>query len=283
MVKPGFNSGWAILQGFAKSSHLGHINPSDVVKIKGSQYSDPKFEWADPVGPTDLVFLNSDKLGPQYKNDLFVGDVNNGNLYHFKLSEDRDQLLYPNGQTVEDEPTTFEKIPLLRFGIGFGGITDVQTGPDGFLYVLNANGAIFRIVPASFAAANPTPYTLDSLTSNQKQQQQASSSNNGLTTSSSIAAPSNKVTIVGVKGNQSYDPNPINIKVGDTITWINADVVAHTVTSGKDYDPLTSGKIFNSKSIISNADYSLKFAIPGVYDYFCLFHPSMKGTVIVSK
>jgi plastocyanin len=224
--------------------------------------------------------LNSDKLGPQYQNDLFVGDINNGNIYHFKLSNDRDQLLYPNGQPVEDEPITSSQIPLLRFGIGFGGITDLQTGPDGFLYALNANGVIFRIVPASFAAANPTSYTLNSLASSQKQEQQPNS-NNGLTTSSAV--PLNKVTIVGVKGNQSYDPNPINIKVGDTVTWINADVIAHTVTSGKDYDPLTSGKIFNSNSIISNAGYSLKFTIPGVYEYFCLFHPSMKGEVVVSK
>jgi plastocyanin len=283
LVKPGFNSGWAIIQGFAKTSHLGHTNPSDVVKLKGSQYSDPKFEWADPVGPTALVFLNSDKLGPQYQNDLFVGDVNNGNIYHFKLSKDRDQLLYPNGQQVEDEPTTSSQIPLLRFGIGFGGITDLKTGPDGFLYALNANGIIFRVVPASFAAANPTPYTLNSLTTSNQKQQQLSTSDNGLTTSSAVAVAPNKVTIVGVKGNQSYDPNPINIKVGDTVTWINADVVAHTVTSGKDYDPLTSGKIFNSKSIISNGDYSLKFTIPGAYDYFCLFHPSMMGEVVVSK
>ncbi|MGN6559438.1 MAG: PQQ-dependent sugar dehydrogenase [Candidatus Nitrosocosmicus sp.] len=285
LVKPGFNSGWAIIQGFAKSSHLGHINPSDVVKLKGSQYSDPKFEWADPVGPTALVFLNSDKLGTQYKDDLFVGDVNNGNLYHFKLSEDRDQLLYSNGQPVEDEPTTSAQIPLLRFGIGFGGITDLQTGPDGFLYVLNANGAIFRIVPASFAAANPTPYTFDSLTTtNQNQQQQQQPlSDNGPAVLSAVSNAPNKVTIVGVKGNQSYDPNPINIKVGDTITWINADVIAHTVTSGKDYDPITSGKIFNSKSIISNGVYRLKFTIPGVFDYFCLFHPNMKGEIVVSK
>jgi glucose/arabinose dehydrogenase len=76
LVKPGFNCGWNMIQGFAKTSHLGHINPSDVVKLKSSEYSDPKFEWADPVGPTALIFFNSDKLGPQYKKDLLVGDVN---------------------------------------------------------------------------------------------------------------------------------------------------------------------------------------------------------------
>ena len=91
----------------------------------------------------------------------------------------------------------------------------------------------------------------------------------------------NKVTIVGVKGMQSYDPNPIYIKAGDTVTWINVDVIAHTVTSGKDWNRLTSGKLFHSGSIISNTAYSHTFASPGVYDYICKFHPDMKGEVVV--
>ena len=70
------------------------------------------------------------------------------------------------------------------------------------------------------------------------------------------------VTIVGVKGTNSYDPNPIYIKAGDTVTWINVDVIAHTVTSGKDYNRLTSGLLFHSGSIISNTAYSHTFNIP---------------------
>src|SRR6478752_8149565 len=92
LVNPGFNSGWKIIQGFAKESHLGHghINHSSLVNMSNNaQYSDTKFEWEDPIGPTALVFLSSDKLGPQYKDDLFVGDINNGNIYHFKLNENR--------------------------------------------------------------------------------------------------------------------------------------------------------------------------------------------------
>ena len=274
LVNPGFNSGWKLIQGFAKESHLKHTSPSSLVNLSNNaQYSEPRFELEDPVGPTALVFLNSDKLGSQYKDDLFVGDINNGNIYHFKLSEDRTGLLYPNGQPIENRPATSAQIPLLRFGLGFGGITDLQTGPDGFLYVLTANGAIFRIVSTSFAAANPTSYTISTFGSQGQQQLQS--------LSTIPANITNKVTIVGVKGMQSYDPNPINIKAGDTVTWINVDVIAHTVTSGKDWNRLTSGKLFHSGYIISNTSYSHTFASPGVYDYICKFHPDMKGEVVV--
>ena len=281
LVEPGFNSGWNMIQGFANDPENTQTSPSSLVKLsKSATYSDPDFEWADPVGPTAITFLNSKYLGPQYQNDIFVGDINNGNIYHFKLTADRTKLLYPDGTPVERTAVTSEKIPLLRFGQGFGGITDLQTGPDGFLYILVNNGSIFRIVPASYAAANPTSYSFSSLPPPQQGQGQTGQQ---LTLSTLPANTPNKVTIVGVKGLQSYEPNPINIKVGDTVTWINADVVSHTVTSGKDYDPNKSGKLFNSGGILTNGVYQLKFAKPGTFDYFCLFHPDMKGQVIVSK
>ena len=44
------------------------------------------------VGPTAVKFLNSDKLGKGYENDMFVGDFNNGYIYHFELNEDRTEL-----------------------------------------------------------------------------------------------------------------------------------------------------------------------------------------------
>ena len=51
----------------------------------------------DTVGPTALKFLNSDKLGMQYVNDMFVGDVHNGWIYHFDLNEARTDLILGGG------------------------------------------------------------------------------------------------------------------------------------------------------------------------------------------
>jgi glucose/arabinose dehydrogenase/plastocyanin len=277
LIEPGFNSGWELIQGFAKDSRLNHTT-SELVKLsKSAKYSDPKFEWFDPVAPTSLVFLNSDKLGAQYKNDMFVGDVNNGNLYHFKLSADRTKLLAPDGTKIPKKAITSDQLPVYRFGSGFGGITDLKVGLDGFLYVLANNGAIFRIVPSSFASSNPTYYASPYPPGYAQQQipKQLSQLSNNTT--------SNKVIIVGVKGLKSYDPNPIKIKIGDIITWVNADIISHTVTSGKDYDRLISGKLFSSGGMTTNSVYQLKFAVPGTFDYFCLFHPDMQGQIIVSK
>ena len=69
-------------------------NPSDLVDFDGKgKYSSPEFTWKYTVGPTALMFLSSEKLGKEYENDMFVGDVNNGRIYHFKLNHNRTGLL----------------------------------------------------------------------------------------------------------------------------------------------------------------------------------------------
>lgn len=44
----------------------------------------------------------------------------------------------------------------------------------------------------------------------------------------------NVISIVGNSGSNSYSPNPVEIKVGETVTWINNDSSPHTVTSSND-------------------------------------------------
>jgi hypothetical protein len=81
---------------------------------------------------------------------MFVGDVHNGRLYHFKLNEERTDLILPeslaNSRVIEtsDEAGISE----ILFGEGFGGITDLKVGPDGYLYVVSiGQGKIFKVVP----------------------------------------------------------------------------------------------------------------------------------------
>ena len=84
LVEEGFNSGWKLING---TSERNNFNLSKLVTFNGrGKYSDPEFVWSVPVGVTSLVFLDSDKFGERYENDLFVADINNGNIYHFDLT-----------------------------------------------------------------------------------------------------------------------------------------------------------------------------------------------------
>jgi glucose/arabinose dehydrogenase len=143
-VYPGFNSGWRKAMGMA----LSRFDPNeDLFYFDGKgKYSDPEFVWKETVAPTALKFLNSSKLGSEYENTIFVGDVKTGNLYNFELDSTRQQLQLspPLADKVADTP---QEIQGIVFGKGFGVITDIQVGPDGYLYILGIDGTIYKIVP----------------------------------------------------------------------------------------------------------------------------------------
>ena len=147
LVKPGYNGGWAVIGGLSLHAPAA---PSTLVDFGGKgKYSDPEFEWIVKPGVAALRFLTSDKLGSQYENDLFVGGFHDGILYHFKLNADRTGLFLPESLSSKFIQTSNSSIanPII-FGEGFGGISDITVGPDGYLYVVSvANGKIYKIIP----------------------------------------------------------------------------------------------------------------------------------------
>ncbi len=87
-----------------------------------------------------------------------------------------------------------------------------------------------------------------------------------------------------VNANNCFNPNPVNVAPGDTVTWKNMDTVGHTVTSGKPTDN-DAGSLFDSSSaglIKPGASFQFTFQNEGTYNYFCQVHPWMTGQVIVS-
>ena len=76
-----------------------------------------------------------------------------------------------------------------------------------------------------------------------------------------------------------YDPEIIDVEVGTVITWDNADSVIHTVTSGK--PPADTTDTFDSGTMMAGDEFEFTFTDAGSYDYFCIFHPWMVGTVNV--
>jgi plastocyanin len=69
-----------------------------------------------------------------------------------------------------------------------------------------------------------------------------------------------------------FAPVEIKAKVGDTIVWINKDIVAHTATVQGDWDVM----------IAANKSATLVLKKAGNVDYYCRFHPNMKGRITIT-
>ena len=137
---PGFNLGFDKIMGF-ESSNIAMGSLKDLVTFGGKgKYSDPELVWNKTVAPTALAFYNSDKIGEEYENDMFVGSVSQNNtLFRFDLTEDREKISLPgrgpSENSVEDPKDIEENI----FGKYFGVVTDIEVGPDGYIHVLSIN------------------------------------------------------------------------------------------------------------------------------------------------
>jgi glucose/arabinose dehydrogenase len=153
LVKPGFNSGWIKVEGLWEPEIPQAVSvptPFKTVDFNGKgKYSLPELSLNFTVGPTALVFLNSDKLGREYSNDLFVGSVHYGSIFHFNLNNNRSSLEL-HGDLSDKIANSPKELQDVTFATGFGAITDLDVGPDGYLYILSFKGTsatISKIVP----------------------------------------------------------------------------------------------------------------------------------------
>jgi plastocyanin len=98
------------------------------------------------------------------------------------------------------------------------------------------------------------------------------------TTSVSIVSGSSSLT------DTAFQPNPVQVSVGSTVTWTNDDSQPHTVVSGQNAQP--DGKFDSSPNfnplIAPGQTFSHTFTEAGQYPYYCALHPNMVGTVSVS-
>ncbi len=75
-------------------------------------------------------------------------------------------------------------------------------------------------------------------------------------------------------GDKCFVPNNVPVKVGGTVTWKNVDTAAHTATD--------SNGAFDSGMVMAKGSFKQKFDTAGTYNYLCIVHPWMQGTVTVS-
>jgi glucose/arabinose dehydrogenase len=123
--------------------------------LPGAHHKDPEFSWKFEVAPAGVGFMKGRGLGPQYENDLFMGGartlLEGGHLFRFNLTGNRMKIGVDDPRLedrVADNVCKFDitESETLLFGRNFGIGTDIQTGPNGNLFVVSlTNGAIYEI------------------------------------------------------------------------------------------------------------------------------------------
>ena len=159
LVEPGFNSGFKKIMGFwTKSSSdqleiikdIDDYDGANLVNFNGKgKYSSPELAWNQTIAPTAIKFLKSNKYGKDYENDVFVGS-NIGYVFHFDLKSNRTELDLKGPLKDRIANNRTEELPNNTFGKGFGSISDITVGPDGYLYIVSlGRGEIYRIIPSN--------------------------------------------------------------------------------------------------------------------------------------
>ena len=75
--------------------------------------------------------------------------------------------------------------------------------------------------------------------------------------------------------NMAFNPISLSITTGTTVTWVNNDTTAHTVTA--------NDGSFNSGTITAGSKFTQSFSTTGTFAYHCTLHPEMTGTIVVAK
>ncbi|MPZ73306.1 MAG: hypothetical protein GEU74_08765 [Nitriliruptorales bacterium] len=180
-VEPGMNGGWVQIMGpLERIDQFKEIETSDrffglqqirwspeniadtpeaalasLFMLPGAHYSDPEFSWKFEVAPAGIGFVEGRGLGPQFAGDLFVGGARDvlegGHLFRLMLQGNRRSIAVDDPRLEDRVADNTDKFDItesesLLIGRDFGVGTDIQTGPNGNLYVVSlTHGAVYEI------------------------------------------------------------------------------------------------------------------------------------------
>jgi glucose/arabinose dehydrogenase len=180
-VEPGMNGGWVQIMGLAERiaefkaiettpPFLGlqqsRWSPTNIATtpqegrlrlfmLPGAHYTNPELSWKFEVAPAGIGFMTGLGLGPEFEGDLFMGGARDflvgGHLFRFKLTGNRRHIAVTDpllSDLVADNLAPFEitESESLLIGRDFGIGTDIETGPNGNLFVVSlSHGAIYEI------------------------------------------------------------------------------------------------------------------------------------------
>ena len=128
---------------------------SRLFMLPGAHYGDPALSWKYEVAPGGVGFVTGRALGPQFQGDLVLGAarpaLEQGHLFRVDLTGNRRKVAVDDPRLEDRVADNTDKFDItesetLLWGTGFGVATDIQTGPNGNLFVVSlTHEAIYEI------------------------------------------------------------------------------------------------------------------------------------------
>jgi plastocyanin len=228
------------------------------------------------IVPGSSLLANKSKAFEPNPVKIRVGDMVTWTNHDWRLHNVISPPIGSTGQVAQG--MSFDSHAILP-GNTFGYIF---TKPGGFHYNDEFDQAMVGTVIVE-AGGNATAWTRGANTCNNLRLPSCLPNASNTTVLSIIKGVSFIVSIVPGSSSlteTAFGENPLQVKVGAKVAWVNEDSESHAVTSGRNGQP--DGK-FDSGIMDSHDTFSFTFTQPGRYPYFCMLHPNMVGTVISSQ
>jgi nitrite reductase (NO-forming) len=277
-VKPGEPTRWYIVNpgpndvvAFHFISGMIDVRDGSIMNRYGTQMKNDE-TWTIPPGSASVIEAVFPEEGIYVGVDHAMNDVIKGGAF---------AVLAVNNSTATDHPVGTWVPPRGSSITGGPPMTDDA-----------GNGTDTGVIPEETGDPQDNE-TTDNSTSgnatsggNTTSGQTGNQTGGGDTNSTSTGETGVSITTgSSTKTDNAFEPNPISVSVGDTVTWTNDDTTVHTATSGTAEDGPTGmfgGTLEQLELLAPSQSQSFTFEEAGEYPYYCTLHPSMVGSVSVS-
>ncbi len=308
-VKPGELTRWYVVNAgpndgvsFHFISGMLSVHDGSIQNRLGTQDLNDETWWIPPgsasviesVFPTEGIYVGVDHA---------MNDVLKGAAFAVLATQNSTATDHPQGTWVPPKGSDMVSGPSMMANATTTGANATETGAAANATEAatqpGAENQTLNVLPNATTGAETTGATTGAETSNATTGAETSNATTGAETSNATGGATatgangggggTATSVSIVPGSSSltdtaFQPNPVEVSVGDTVTWTNGDTQPHTVVSGQNGTP--DGKFDSSPNfnplLVPGQTFSHTFTEAGQYPYYCALHPNMVGTVSVS-
>ncbi len=308
-VKPGELTRWYVVNAgpndgvsFHFISGMLSVHDGSIQNRLGTQDLNDETWWIPPgsasviesVFPTEGIYVGVDHA---------MNDVLKGAAFAVLATQNSTATDHPQGTWVPPKGSDMVSGPSMMANATTTGANATETGAAANATEAatqpGAENQTLNVLPNATTGAETTGATTGAETSNATTGTETSNATTGAETSNATGGATatgangggggTATSVSIVPGSSSltdtaFQPNPVEVSVGDTVTWTNGDTQPHTVVSGQNGTP--DGKFDSSPNfnplLVPGQTFSHTFTEAGQYPYYCALHPNMVGTVSVS-